>query len=214
MVLDGELRDGYKLPSERELAEQFQTSRVPVREALKILEFLGIVENIRGDGTYIKNIGITDLLSKIFFGFKVNDNTLAELFDVRLLLECYAVKIAAFQRTADDLDKMRKALKDMEDAISLVQSPDQASLDFHSIVVNAAGNTILIDIYIFLRSLLALSRKYTLRTPERLKISLEYHRKVFSMITKHDAESAEHFMRDHLLDEKARLVQPDSDADE
>jgi GntR family transcriptional repressor for pyruvate dehydrogenase complex len=211
MVLDGGLQEGAKLPSERELAEQFHTSRVPVREALKILEFLGIVENIRGDGSYIKNIGITELLSKIFFGFKADKNTLVELFDIRLVLECYAVRIAAVQRTEEDLFTMKKALDDMECAITTLNLPDQASLDFHLAVVNSVKNSVLSDIFSFLRGLLALSREYTLRTADRLQISLEYHRKVYERIKLHDTEQAEHFMRDHLLDERARLVSDEPD---
>jgi GntR family transcriptional repressor for pyruvate dehydrogenase complex len=206
MVLEGELHEGDKLPSERELAEQFCTSRVPVREALKILEFLGIVENIRGDGTYIKNIGIPELLSKIFFGFKIGKTAIAELFDIRLVLECYAVRVAAAQRTEEDLSNMKKSLDDMERDINSFNFPGQSSLDFHLAVVSSAKNSILTDIFSFLRSLLALSREHTLRSVDRLQVSLDYHSKVYEMIKMRDAVKAEHFMRDHLLDEQSRLA--------
>ena len=55
MIADGELQAGQKLPSERELAEKFNVSRVPIREALKILEYMGVLDSSPGDGTYVKN---------------------------------------------------------------------------------------------------------------------------------------------------------------
>ena len=55
MIADGELQAGQKLPSERELAEKFNVSRVPIREALMILEYMGVLDSSPGDGTYVKN---------------------------------------------------------------------------------------------------------------------------------------------------------------
>lgn len=204
-VLRGDLKQGDKLPSERELAEQFQTSRVPVREAMKILEFLGIIENMHGDGMYIKNIEIPSLLSKIFFAFDINNNTIQELFTVRLLLECYAARSAAALRSDEDLHNMQRALEDMENAVSFFQAPAKASLDFHLTVVKAAQNSILVDIYKFLAGLLALSRERTLSNYDRQTDSLNYHRQIFQMIEQQNVEGAERCMREHLLDERDRL---------
>ena len=58
MIANGELQAGQKLPSERELAEKFNVSRVPIREALKILEYMGVLDSSPGDGTYLKNISV------------------------------------------------------------------------------------------------------------------------------------------------------------
>ena len=59
MIIEGKLKVGDKLPSERELAEMFQVSRVPVREALKIMEFMEIIQYIPGDGVYLQAGGYT-----------------------------------------------------------------------------------------------------------------------------------------------------------
>lgn len=63
----GVLKPGDILPSERELAEQFQLSRIPVREALKILEFLGVISYVPGKGMYVQPLEVPALVSKIFF---------------------------------------------------------------------------------------------------------------------------------------------------
>ena len=67
MIADGELQAGQKLPSERELAEKFNVSRVPIREALKILEYMGVLDSSPGDGTYVKNTSAQSLVSKMDF---------------------------------------------------------------------------------------------------------------------------------------------------
>ena len=67
MIADGELKAGQKLPSERELAEKFNVSRVPIREALKILEYMGVLDSSPGDGTYVKNTSAQSLVSKMNF---------------------------------------------------------------------------------------------------------------------------------------------------
>ena len=56
MITRGELKCGERIPSERDLAARFNVSRVPIREALKILEYMGVLDSSRGDGTYVKNI--------------------------------------------------------------------------------------------------------------------------------------------------------------
>ena len=80
-ILRGDLKEGDKLPSERELADLFETSRVPVREAIKVLEFCGIVEQVAGGGMTVKNIELSSLLQKLYFVIATTDDTLRELFE-------------------------------------------------------------------------------------------------------------------------------------
>lgn len=205
MLIDDRLKPGDKLPSERELAEQFKTSRVPVREALKVLEFLGIVENINGDGMYIRTIDIPPLLHKIFFAFKITDEAIKELFSIRILLECYAVRLAAKLRTEEDLNNMKKAIDDMDDAVAKHKIPFKASLDFHLTVVQASKNSILVSIYQFLTGLLSQSRERTLKNYDDQSYSLGFHQQIYQMIFQQDSNKAEKYMREHLLNECNRL---------
>lgn len=78
MIANGELQAGQKLPSERELAEKFNVSRVPIREALKILEYMGVLDSSPGDGTYLKNISVESLINKMNFSFVATADTLRE----------------------------------------------------------------------------------------------------------------------------------------
>ena len=99
MIADGELQAGQKLPSERELAEKFNVSRVPIREALKILEYMGVLDSSPGDGTYVKNTSAQSLVSKMDFSFDATADTIRDLLELRIVLETFAAYHAAQRRT-------------------------------------------------------------------------------------------------------------------
>jgi len=205
MIINGTLKDGDKLPSERELADMFHTSRVPVREAIKILEFLGIVDIIDGEGTFISSIEIPSLMDKIFFGFKVDHKTLPDLFEIRVLLEGYAAGRAAKRRQDEDLVKMRKSIEDMSNAQLFTKELFQASKDFHLAVVSAAQNSVLNDIYQFLSELVEMSRQKTLEEQSQLNIAVDYHQQIYTMIRDQNEEKAECLMKEHLRDQSSFL---------
>ena len=104
MIADGELQAGQKLPSERELAEKFNVSRVPIREALKILEYMGVLDSSPGDGTYVKNTSAQSLVSKMDFSFDATADTIRDLLELRIVLETFAAYHAAQRRTDEDYD--------------------------------------------------------------------------------------------------------------
>jgi len=80
----------------------FSVSRVPAREALKILEFVGIIENVSGKGMYFRNISLKQLSDKIDFAIKTGGDNIKNLFETRALLETKAACYAASRRTEED----------------------------------------------------------------------------------------------------------------
>ena len=147
----GVLKPGDILPSERELAEQFQLSRIPVREALKILEFLGVISYVPGKGMYVQPLEVPALVSKIFFGLNTSSDNIRQLFEVRLLLETYAARYGAERRTEEDLEELRGAVEHMpgEEGAQI-----EESLRFHMGVIKTAHNDIITEFYKFLSTLL------------------------------------------------------------
>jgi len=111
MIIEGKIKVGDKLPSERELAEMFQVSRVPVREALKVMEFMEVIQYVPGDGIYLKSININDLISKIDFMIETSTDIISDLFEARQAIELKAVELAAIKRTDADLLAMEKYIK-------------------------------------------------------------------------------------------------------
>ena len=201
----GDLKPGDKLPSERELATLFDTSRIPVREAIKILEFCGIVAPVSGGGIVVQNIEISQLLNKIYFALDTTDDTLRELFEIRLLLESYAAEKAARIRTEDDLKELKSALEAMEHNLEAGELPYANSHLFHDIIIKAAGNVLLKDLYRFLYSLLNISRTRTLADLQHLPKALEYHKKIYECILAQDSGQAKICMEEHLLNEIGEL---------
>jgi GntR family transcriptional repressor for pyruvate dehydrogenase complex len=201
MVVEGKLKAGEKLPSERELADQFGVSRVPVREALKTLEFMGIVQYVRGDGIYVHTVNTHDLLQNIEFAIQDNEDVhkiLEELFEVREAIEIKATQLAAVRRTEQDLEILQEAVWDMERDVQMRRNHKQSSLDFHTGIIKASKNKILCRINEALLDLHKLSRQKSAEAGGRGPIALDYHRKLLQAIRDKDADKAGNIMCQHL----------------
>jgi len=109
-IIKGYLKEGDTLPSERDLAQMFDVSRMPVSQALKILEFLGVVQHVRGKGVCVKKIDMHQLLNNIGFLMLDPQRGLPDLFEARRAIEVHAAKLASQRRTKADLDAMEDAL--------------------------------------------------------------------------------------------------------
>lgn len=140
MIVSGELNPGQKLPPEKELGERLGLSRSSLREAVKALELIRVLDVRRGDGTYVTSLEPSLLLEAMSFVVDLHtDRSVLEIFAVRRILEPAAAGLAAQHRTQDQLtnlvDIMDKARPDapVEDLV-------QHDLDFHQAVVEATGN--------------------------------------------------------------------------
>lgn len=199
LVLNGQLKTGEKLPSERELAEMYGVSRVPVREALKTLEFLGIVQSIRGDGVYVQKIQVGDLLNKIDFAVQDGEtDMLLELFEAREAIEVKAVQLAALRRTDQDIEEMQEAVFDMERDLLLNRDASFSSYKFHLGIVKASHNRVIYRIHDSLSDLLKLSRKKSLGVKGRSGVALDFHKQLLQKICEQNAVEAGALMMEHL----------------
>ncbi len=208
LMLNGELKVGQKVPSERELAEMFNVSRVPVREALKILEFVGIIENIPGKGLHFRNISIKQLTAKIDFAVKTGGDNIKYLFETRALLETKAAGLAAERRTEEDIDEMKKLIDSME--IKMLEGKDvsKVAVEFHSAIVRASKNSVMYNINDSIINMLEYSRKLTLRDNTRATESLDFHRKLLDSISNSDVKKSEEIMAAHLKNAESHYTTP------
>lgn len=197
-IMKGYLKEGDVLPSERELAQIFDVSRVPVREALKIMEFLGVVQHIRGKGVFVKKMDINKVLNNIDFLISDPISGLHDLFEAREALESQAARLAAQRRTQEDLDAMEDAILEMERSIHMKRDVKSSSLRFHSALIAATGNVVLIKMYEFLSDLLNYSLQETFKDRARYGPSLVHHKQIFMKIKEKDSEGAVEAMQKHL----------------
>ena len=214
LIVNGTLKNGDRMPSERELAERFSVSRVPVREALKILEYMGVLENISGEGLYIRDIDIHDLIKKLNFAYTATSKTILDLFELRITLESTACYYAALRRTDDDIDVIRRCLERMRTILSTNGYTAEELLElralsheFHTCVVNSAHNSVLSSVYQYLFELLDISKQYTMNSSNSSYDTLLAHEAILSKIVQRDSEGAKSDMNGHLTFARHKLEQ-------
>lgn len=204
-IIKGYLKEGDILPSERDLAQMFGVSRMPVSQALKILEFLGVVQQVRGNGICVKNIDMHQLLNKIGFLMLDPQQGLHDLFEARQAIEVQAAKLACKRRTQEDLDAMEDALLEMERNIVMKKNVNNASIRFHSSLITASHNDVLNKVNDFLMELLRYSRQESFKERGRQDAALAYHSRIFQAIKERDEESAGAAMGEHLYELNSSL---------
>jgi GntR family transcriptional repressor for pyruvate dehydrogenase complex len=134
---------------------------------------------------------------------------LLDLFEAREAIEIQAVRLAAERRTDKDMDAMEAVLAEMERYIDRDKEFAEDSVRFHSAVIAAAHNEVIIKINDFLSDMLTYSRQKSLRDRSRHEISLGYHRKIMEKIKERDADGAAEVMREHLTVAKAVIAKKD-----
>ena len=135
-----ELAPMSRLPAENQLAELMGVSRGSLREAVRVLAFLGIVDVRVGDGTYVTQLDGTRLLRGLdLLGEVANDRTILEIFEIRRVLESAAAAMAAARITDDQLDELEEHLAEFR---SVTDSERFVVLDmrFHDLIASATGN--------------------------------------------------------------------------
>lgn len=197
-IMKGYLKEGDTLPSERELAQMFDVSRMPVSQALKILEFLGVVQYVRGKGVCVKKIDIHHILNNIGFLMLDPHRGMQELYEAREAIEIQAARLAAQRRNPEDLVAIEDALLEMERNIVLKRDVKDASLRFHSAIIAASGNDVLVKVNDFLMELLRYSRQESLKDSGRQDVALTSHKRIFQAIKEQDADKAGAAMQQHL----------------
>jgi GntR family transcriptional regulator, transcriptional repressor for pyruvate dehydrogenase complex len=143
LIVEGEFAPGARLPREKELAARLGLSRNSLREAVRALTLIGVLEPRQGDGTYVTSLEPDLLLAGTsFVSDLLTGPTLRELYQVRRILEPAATAMATPRLTDDDLAALERCLERM-DAAETTQAFIDADVDFHRIIVNACGNATL-----------------------------------------------------------------------
>ncbi|ERF49456.1 FadR family transcriptional regulator [Staphylococcus arlettae] len=208
-IKTGEYEVGDKLPSIQKLAQNYGVSVASIREALNALRTIGVIEIKQGYGTFIKQ------KEPIFFeiGEKFNSLTqVEELLELREIIERTTVGKAAIQRSATDLENMKKALTDMGKAVSDGTSGEAADLQFHLSIAQAANNSLLVELMNNISGLMQDSMKETRKifiyskqkTMEKL---YEEHEAIYLAIEQQQEEQAIAAMEAHLSEIKATILQ-------
>lgn len=119
LFAQGDLKPGDKLLSEREFAERLQVSRASVREALSALEAMGLIEIKPGEGTFIRQMGVSSIIEPLALLLLMEKDQVFELFELRKILEVEAAGLAALRATSEDVERMFEVIKKMEEDLAM-----------------------------------------------------------------------------------------------
>jgi GntR family transcriptional repressor for pyruvate dehydrogenase complex len=197
-IASGAIAPGAKFPPERELAKTFKVNRASLRQALKVLESMGVLSQKVGDGTYLSNNAETLLREPLDFLVLLDDLSQKDLAETRLIVEPELASRAAERATGEDLAALREAMSAMEKSKN-ARERIAADLDFYDAVLRASDNRIC---YLLFRDVHRLQFQGPGNTakPPIAERSLQYQRRIYAAIKARDGRDAREAMRKYLLD--------------
>jgi GntR family transcriptional repressor for pyruvate dehydrogenase complex len=194
------LKPGDKLPSERELAEMLQVSRSSIRDAIRGLELIGLVEPRQGAGTIVKELSAESVVNPFAKTLKQKREMVAELLDFRKMLEPPLAARAATHATEEEIVEMDEILQRQEAKLALGEPAIAEDTEFHYSIALASGNGVVLKVLDVVMDLLRDTRERTLQVEGRPQKSLAGHRRILAAIKHRDAEAAKAAMRRHVED--------------
>jgi DNA-binding FadR family transcriptional regulator len=206
MIAEGRLKSGDQLPPERDLAEKFLVSRTSVREALRALESLGLVEIRPGEGTFVREVSVESLVQPLALVLASQREATAELFEARRLIEPLIAGLAATRAKPDEIREMERILEDQAKEITAGRTGFAQDVQFHTALAAASRNRAITRIVNALIDLLAQSREESLAGAGRPERSHQDHRRVLEAIARHDAALARTAMLDHIVAVEALVL--------
>jgi GntR family transcriptional repressor for pyruvate dehydrogenase complex len=198
MIKEQQLKPGDLLPPERELAETMGVSRPSLREALRALSIMNIIENRQGSGTFVASLEPERLIEHLDVVFSLDDSTFQELFEARRIIEVGIAGIAAEMCKPEDEIELNsihlKSVESVNDSKTFMDS----DLDLHNKILQITRNPIL---NLFMRSVTKLSimsRRRTNEYPDVRQQTVLDHSKIIQAIVSHNSEEAKNAMKEHL----------------
>ncbi len=197
LILDNRLRQGDKLPPERELAARFGVSRAVLRESIKLLEERGLLEPRNGRGAFVTAPGCSPMASWLNVAFRMQDCTTDDLYEARWCLESFIVRLAVQRANETDIARMELAIAEMD------RNPDSSDkympsdVEFHKALAAATHNPLFVVMsqplvqMVLTLGHVGFSYGHVLERHEN-------HRRLLECIRNRDVEEAEAVMHRHL----------------
>lgn len=198
MISEGKWKPSEKLPSEPALCQSFGVGRSTLREALKALSFVGMVEIQHGGGTYV-SAEATSVLRRILPQAWLAEEKVSDLCEARIALESELVALCARRATEEDLENIEKLVNEMRQAFR--ESGDrflQLDLEFHLTIANASKNQVLADSLRTIRELLHELIKKSQELPGGREVALAHHTKILEALKQRNPRKARTAMRSHV----------------
>lgn len=201
----GKLKQGDQLPSERELTDIFKVSRTTVREAIRTLESMKLLQSRQGTGTYVLASKEEDVIQPLAAALFNAKDDIRDIFYIRRIIEPHVALLAAENATPQEIEELERILRRQELCIKTEESIIETDTAFHNLMASATKNRVMERLIVALVDFLRQTREKSLMSDDehrnkRSKRSLEGHRRVLAAIKSGDSEAAQKTMLQHLED--------------
>ncbi len=198
LISSGDLQAGQRLPSERDLCLNFGCGRSSLREALRCLSIVGVLNARVGEGTSVAEDGGKFLGKIVEWRLITEKHDIENLLEVRIALEGISAAKAATLRSDEDVAKMESLISKMQASIKDAKRFATLDLEFHLALAKAADNALLLDLISMIRGQLVRGLSTVLTLPHALTLSHKEHTAIFTAIRQRDAGAARDAMHAHL----------------
>lgn len=208
MIITGTLKPDQKLPNEASLCEQFNVSRITIREAMKKLSMMGLVDVCQGKGTFVKSVDLGVFMKPLYQMISFEQVDVEEIYDARASIESGTAGLAALRRTDKNLQRLEQILENMKIAIDKESAESIAHCDylFHKEIALCCGNTILQACQ---EAVAEIDKTMTVRlskTLALLKDCYDEHYQIYQAIKLQNYKDATEAMRSHAMNSKLLMM--------
>jgi GntR family transcriptional repressor for pyruvate dehydrogenase complex len=204
-LLGGGIEPGERIASERQLTEALGVGRSAVREAIKTLNALGLLEVRQGSGTYLASSSSGLLPKVIEWGLLLGERSAHDLMETRRLLEVDIAGLAAERRDDVGIASLRAALDKMRVAGDDIPVYVEGDVEFHLLLAAASGNQVMADLLRSIRALLDVWARRVLEAAGETATSLKMHEPILKAVVRGDADAARLAMQRHMERAERRL---------
>ncbi len=204
-IVDSGLKPGDRLPTEHEIAQSLGVSRSSLREALKGLQSLGIIDSRRGGGMVVRSFNFDAILDNLSYALLVNGAEVLELLHIRKALECYFIDQAILHQTPVIMESLREILERFAEKVKRNDDIRDVDEQFHITLFEPVRNRVLIRmIHLFWKTMNAIRDKSLVIEPD-LEGSLKRHQDILRFFIERNVDAARKAMEIHFESPEKRF---------
>lgn len=205
LIRSGALKPGDKLPPERELAQLFDISRPSVRESLRALSIMGVLQIRHGGGVYVSTLETADFLTPLDFFISLDAGNLMTLFEARIHFEPMMAKLAAARIDTATLARLRAEVDLQRAAPDDIEVFHNSDIEFHRLITEASGNAVLARIGKIIQLLGERARHMLVGVASTRRQSVEDHVLILGALERRDPAAAAQAMEAHFSNVRRAL---------
>jgi DNA-binding FadR family transcriptional regulator len=202
-ILDGAMKPGNRLPSERELVEKFQASRISIREALKSLEVSGLLTIKPGSGVFVAEANSRPMSESLSSLLRIRKTSINELTEARIFFEPSIARLAAERMTPQDLLKLEQNIQETMAVVKSNSPAPEKNIEFHSLIAEATHNPVISltmnPMFDVLKEMNSEVKKNLPRAVEVSRQSTMYHKRIVKALQEKNSQRVYELMLKHIF---------------